>query len=153
MTEDLLKLAERCEQATGPDRELDGYVWWHTGIGPSEYPEYANLPAIVALGRVFGRIPTVPEDQLTIAEVGYRGPRYTASLDAAMSLVPEGCGFHLDRYWIASRKEPAWLCEISTGGIPSNPRQVYAGDDAWSAALAVTCAALRARAAALQGEG
>jgi hypothetical protein len=61
--DDLLLLAERCEQATKPDREIDRAIqdWWFPLIGgPSR--EHAAYPAY----------------------------DFTASLDAAMTLAPEG---------------------------------------------------------------
>jgi hypothetical protein len=60
-TPHLTALAERCEQATGPDRKLDREI------------ELAVMPERVD-----------PEPWETLAA-------YTASLDAAMTLVPEGC--------------------------------------------------------------
>ena len=51
----LMDLAERCEKAQGPDRELD------REIAEATKPDFWLVP-----------------------------PRYTASLDAALSLVPEG---------------------------------------------------------------
>jgi len=79
-------------------------------------------------------------------------PAYTTSLDAAMTLVPDGAGFNLDRYWI--REGVRWTTKIATGGIPENPRQVFDCWDAYTAPLAIVAAALRARAALLgQGEG
>jgi len=68
-----------------------------------------------------------------------------AYLDAAMMLVPEGAGFYLNRYWIASADGPVWSCEICTGGIPSNPRRVFDDYDADHPAIAVASAALKAK--------
>ena len=71
---DLLKLAERCEKATGPDRELDKAVGRVVGFrmvdGDYVEPEGFRLP----IG--------------TLASP----PLFTASLDAAMTLVPDGLG-------------------------------------------------------------
>lgn len=75
----------------------------------------------------------------------YYTPQYAASIDAAMTLVPEGAGLSIQRYWIAAVEGPVWSAGISTGGIPSNPRQVFESYDAANAALAITAASLRAR--------
>jgi hypothetical protein len=65
----MLKLAERCEQATGPDRELDRAIERAVGWARNN-----------ALGHeVYG-----PTGR------AYNPRRLTASLDAAMTLVPEG---------------------------------------------------------------
>jgi hypothetical protein len=65
----LLALAERCEQATGPDRELDEAIRVELGLekvllgfGPGLYPD----------------------------EEDYEASLFTASLDAAMTLAAEG---------------------------------------------------------------
>lgn len=60
--EQLLALAERVERATGADRELDGDIFCALGL--------AQL--------------------IEGAFDAYRAPAYTASLDAALTLVPEG---------------------------------------------------------------
>lgn len=78
---DLLELAERCEKATGPDRELDALIFivaewptWKLQTACEPFPEQ------VQPGRIQG-----PDS------IGWRqAPAYTASLDAAMKLVPEG---------------------------------------------------------------
>jgi hypothetical protein len=63
----LLALAERCEQAAGPDRELDFAI--AAGLG---WPDGRYSPPILPFERV-------------------RPPRhYTDSLDTAAALVPEG---------------------------------------------------------------
>lgn len=74
----------------------------------------------------------------------FQVPFVVGSIDAAMTLVPEGAGINIDRYW--NREGARWKCEISTGGVPNNPRQVFDCWDARTAALAVCAAALRARA-------
>ena len=75
----------------------------------------------------------------------------TASIDAAMQLVPEGAGFNLDRYWL--KDGVGWMVAISTGGVPGNPRRIYDCEDATTAPLAITAAALRARAAMETNDG
>jgi hypothetical protein len=105
----LLTLAERCERAAGPDRELD-----------------VDIAEQVSLWT----------QQLT-------APDFTTSLDAAMTLVPEGLEWGAGTYgnpdtegpwaWCATQQQSA-ECEFgySRGATP---------------ALALCAAALRARAA------
>lgn len=70
----LLALAERCEQATGPDRELE------SAIVKAIHPGAKVLTTEIGKGK------------FTFAGGFFRLDdfRYTASLDAAITLVPEG---------------------------------------------------------------
>lgn len=105
-TETLLALAERCEQATGPDYELDYLVGKIAGFDFQE-----------ELG---GRI-------------RLSGPHYTASIDAAMSLVPEG--FSLCILAGEGSLATASLCRDDT---------IVVDSEAAAPALALTAACLRA---------
>jgi hypothetical protein len=93
-----IALADRCEQAAGPDRELNAAI---DDFMLKHGPETDRI----------------------------RNPRYvlpyTASLDAAVTLVPEGCG------WMVMRSA------AKVGRWPSRGA---------TAALALCAAALRARA-------
>jgi hypothetical protein len=124
----LIALAERCEQAARPDRELDadialaiGYTherrgterarWWRTPSGQQlAYEGYKNHP-----------------------------PFFTGSLDAAIALVPEG------HEWL--RKTPQTMTVYR---VPADLKEWARHIDAGAAppALALCAAALRARAAA-----
>jgi hypothetical protein len=83
----LLELAERCEAATGPDRELSAEIalvvhdWLHEVEG--------NKPLNCRLRNSFG----------SPVYIGGVSPTmdYTASLDAAMTLVPEGHNWFRER--------------------------------------------------------
>lgn len=115
---DLLALAERCEAATGPDRELDGDVY-------------------EALGGVLTKIRGTTTRRLADRYNGRDVPRYTASLDAAMTLVPDGS------VWL--RKSP----ETMSIYTPPTDEKVWAhhiDGKGTTPALALTAAALRARA-------
>ena len=78
----LLALAERCEQAAGPDRELDVAIARALGWKPLYRDDYSRWwpPAAVADARERKRSilhhPTQPL------------PMFTASLDAAVTLYP-----------------------------------------------------------------
>lgn len=100
----LLELAERCEKASGPDRELD-----------------AQIAAAFHLKQLTYQSPEWIKD-----------PEFTASLDAAMTLVPEG--------W-------EWALE-NTGGDTFGPFVAKFGQlrdiEAKTLPLAICAAALRA---------
>lgn len=127
MSAELLALAERCEAATGPDRELDALIaYQHLGL----FVRNEGHP----LGRKCYDTHGI--------EVAL--PRYTASLDAAMTLVPEG-----------RRQDHVW--PDGEGGFCSyiweKDRAAYISGKsrACSTALALTAAALRARASSQNG--
>jgi hypothetical protein len=109
-TTTLIEVAERCEAASGPDRLLD--------------LDIASTLKISALYRRAGQVTAT-------------WPDYTASLDAAMTLVPEGWAFGIGRGTDRSDTEGwAWISPTDEGEI-------------WTAAtpaLALTAACLRARA-------
>lgn len=128
--QELLALADRVEAATGADRALD------TVIAAAVHPHGEMLRCLNFEGweKHIERNPGISWV-----------PFYTSSLDAAMTLVPEGAGFNLDRYWI--REGERWKVEIATGGIPEQPRKVFDCWDAYGPAQATTAATLRALAA------
>ncbi len=126
--ETLLTLAWRCEKATGPDRPISWYIW-----------EAVEMPIIDEWSR------------------NGSAPAYTDSLDAAMSLVPEGWRWVL-RQANADECKGAFFCRLESGDFKSITwgkggeyiTDVISGVDVfcWSAtpALALCAAALRARA-------
>ena len=122
----LLNLADRCEQAAGPDRELDGAAW--CAVNGYSFVKWDG--AGVVWRKADGGIRHYPASRV---------PYYTASLDAAVTLVPKGCG-----YQIISGFDEDGLTHASVyvPAIDNGER----GDSA-TAALALCAAALRARAA------
>lgn len=104
-------LADRCEAATGPDREIDRAIidafGWRNDHGVPIPPGYIGIPA------------------------------YTASLDAAMTLVPKGA----PEWNVEGWGSPSAVHDgrLSTGWV-SGARRVYAA----TPALALCAAALRA---------
>ena len=124
----LLALADCCEQAAGPDRELDaeiavalfgGKVIWYT---MSAYPARRVQNSDYIGGSQNAAIPV-----------------YTESLDAAVTLVPDG--------WTWGRFHSGTV-ECMTLNGPDNSILVERGEGI-STALALCAAALRARAAML----
>lgn len=112
----ILDLTERCEKATGPDRELDATI--AKAVGEKH-------------GRETGWCNNENGDYYVIDECA---ARYTASIDAAMMLVPEGCEF-----WCGSKDATgtSWAWVGQFGG----PEEI---GTAASPALALCAAALRA---------
>ena len=83
-SKELIELAERCEKASGPETQVE----W-------EYPLEADIFEAVkgpAWDRLYrqGALPCGAPDETCRQYARQRAPRYTASLDAAMTLVPEG---------------------------------------------------------------
>jgi hypothetical protein len=139
---EIVALAERVEAATGPDRELDRDVF--------------------ALILIPGRRLAGDERDIVATE-DRRGAHflrhikaYTASIDAAMTLVPEGCLFHVRTLW--DGPQPWGYAHVHTYAADAEDcdgkRHLddYAGM-ATTPALALTAAALRARAALLSDRG
>jgi len=100
----MIDLIRRLEAATGPDREIDADI-----------------------GRVFGRLkPPYPHD------AGFEYLRYTESLDAALTLVPEDCRWELGVYPMLGFCGAVWT-DVLHRGFGRTP------------AIALLIAALRAR--------
>lgn len=140
---ELAALADRCEAATGPDRELDFYIWAAlNGVTEITNPAEGHPMTPGRGGRVEGRDASGELRLYGFVDPGktsrnwspYGGddryPAYTASLDAAMSLVPEGWEWR-----VASTGEAECWCG---DGSDINLR-------AATPALALCAAALRAR--------
>lgn len=113
--EELLALADRCEAATGADRELDLAVYRTHFDGPDRF-------GTTARGKVQGIV-----------------PRYTASIDAALTLVP---------YGMRDEIEITTLYQVARVGINLNhgpdDGPHYGSNECNSIPLAICAAALRA---------
>jgi hypothetical protein len=125
MENKLEELAVRCEQATGPDRELDVAI--HTTVTSFE-------PRRAGVGWPKGAliVPAFPGWQVL--------PAYTASLGAAMTLVPEGWRPVID----TASEEGAALVDI-WAWVTVSPKPKRRHAKAATPALALCAAALRAR--------
>jgi hypothetical protein len=128
----LLELAERCEQATGPDYALDAAIWHEIT------PEHQRW--------FFGGIGEIDECWLwgnpsTDHDWDKSAPAYTASLDAAITLAPAG-DFHLLLPGMSTMAmgRHDWRCYLDGQRSKGIGR---------STALAICAAALRARAASV----
>lgn len=107
-TSELIELAARCEQATGPNFQLEQDIGAATDWD----------------------LPTVP------------APNYTASIDAARRLVPEGWSFTLYAHLENAH------CDLFKGHPSKGLIEV---EDAATPALALTAACLRARSQTKEG--
>ena len=131
----LLELAERCEAATGPDDALDGAIWLAVLADDNArkaYDEGLNMSRDEAAFR------------LSYMAGGFRP---TASLDAALTLVPEGFRlFSLGEARYMTRS-PAFCAQLeiwtSEDGIDGSANRSIGVANTLPLALCV--AALRAR--------
>jgi hypothetical protein len=141
MKDKFLELVERCEQATGPDRELDASIFKALGA-PVPFQFFNKLVAL-----------TFDEaEQCYFAPIGdmrvrYEPPTYTASLDAAMTLVPEGMMFCVTNVGVDHPTKPDLSRSSAIVGKPDDPKRGY--NTGATPALALCAAALRARASAM----
>lgn len=137
----LMELAERVEKATGPDRELDPRIW--CALRKVEFPE----PPYEALVPDYDEDPTggvmvesITRNGLLLQCRRDQSPRYTASLDAAMMLVPEG--------W--SRGQWGVIGKPDTARLWRDEHDIVVS--AATPALALTAASLKALAASEDGK-
>lgn len=142
----LLDLAERCEAATGPDRELDAAIWCE--LNGREYPEppYTQMLQHDRYDPSKGTFEQGTQSGILLQSYKDNALSYTASLDAAMTLVPEGC------FWAGGDHPELGAAMTVTNIQGSLPQAAKAA----TPALALCAAALRARAAeqsALNREG
>lgn len=128
----LASLAERCEAAEGPDRELDADILEALN---DERWKALEREAAMPCG---APVDTVRREARTLA--GYRY-RFTYSLDAAMTLVPEG--------WLFGRLTQnchnlRWYCDLDWHPL-GDDCDIASGINCPTPALALCAAALRAR--------
>lgn len=127
--EALIELAERCEKATGPDRELDqelfDLLWPLRSLNGLTWREGGTRGILTS-------------DALT--------PRYTSSLDAAMSLVPEGWLIEKQgEYPFPDDESRPFFCRVRPRHVGKADQAIHVMDVA-TPALALTAAAIRSRA-------
>jgi hypothetical protein len=113
----MLELADRVEKASGPDRGLDVHIWAAVN-GISQ----AHVDAIMACVRLSLNVECCP--------------LYTASLDAAMTLVPKEFEYQVESVRGAEARHRAY---VERPGVTS-----FHDRDAATPALALTAACLRA---------
>jgi len=114
---DLNPLIQCLEKATGPDRELDNEI----------YTEVLRTQIIKP-----GQRPLTSDREYT--------PQYTASIDAALTLVPEGW-----RVYQLGQRADYWCASIFTVKPHLAPTTSWARVHAATPALALCIAALKAK--------
>jgi len=137
MNNDMISLAERCEAATGGDRELFKDVWrevfprpartWVTDNASEWTPEYTDWQELQ--DRFY---------ELLDAE---------AWLDAAMTLVPDGWVWSMNTFAEPNRSASAYLMNASDEIIRTIKQYIA------TPALALCAASLRARALSTVSRG
>ena len=136
MKDELLTLAERVEALTGPDRLTDANIHWR--IVPDDFEADEDCTdqtyCYARPGWTLNRADHYFLDTIPV-------PRYTASLDAALSLVPEG--WHYTARQGPSGQPHQWQL-LNIGETDQRYTEVSA--KAKKPALALVAAALRARA-------
>jgi len=149
MTAETADLIERLTKATWPDRELDCLIW--AAINDHDV-RYDSNGSVVAIPRPrptkefrIGFIDhgMVERNFYTAGYPSSATPTYTASLDAALTLVPEGL------YWLVSEgrtreTEPLGGAQVFR---PSYLVKPLAEAEHESAVIALVIVALKARAA------
>jgi len=145
---DLLELAERVERLQGPCRETDALIWCalhgkrYIGHNPA-WQAYGDSP----LTQVEFTEPPKRTRLVSGRDLPHALP-WTASLDAAMTLVPQRWN------WMAgNRNHPAARAYVENGqpaflgyGHARNPARLWFEVVAATPALALCAAALRSRA-------
>ncbi|MFD1104255.1 hypothetical protein [Sphingobium olei] len=120
---EMLELAERVEALTGPNYAVEVEIF------KALHPEYADY--VQGRGGLVHRFDG--SDQRVLSDI--RPGNYTASLDSAMRLVPDGLKFEVTT---TGYKPGATVCGNSLTGV-------HEGSYAATPALALCAAALRAR--------
>lgn len=134
------ELIARLKKATGPDRELDVAICEATGnYSRRSYSEWCGI-------QPKGSRPTITD--FLNARLS---TRYTASIDAALTLVPEGDHYETAEWkwrvtefqeWNNDNKN--WWWQVRLSGWPNNQPKVVEGNHK-QPAIALCIAALKAR--------
>ena len=150
------ELIQRLEQASGPDRELGDAVLLACGWTRSQRSKWNSARQKVGDG-------TLARDWFWVSPSGYeieghRRPDPTASLDAALTLVPEGAyGVCIDQYIVSTKPHPlkwrVWMKHYETLAGDDDVTEIHTHyGTAPNPALALTIASLKAR-DSLKGAG
>lgn len=136
--DELLALADRCEQARGPERELDARIW--CALNGKRYIDHRAVCTAYSQETSETQVDfTEPPRRTRYVSDSHRIPHakpWTASLDAAMTLVPEGLAWEL-----------VYRARLSNFSASVKTEGAYYMCPAATPALALTAACLRAIAA------
>ena len=135
---DLLELAERCEAAVGPSVRLDVQI--EIACNPDRECIIGNKPGPFPQDPIYGTLSDFWEWALEEDKEPpvIQGRPYTASLDAAMMLVPGD--FHTELRGL----NDAWYARVDA---TASGASISTRSNASASALALCAAALKARAA------
>lgn len=132
------ELIARLEKLSGPDRAIDAAIW--------ELVDPEAFAVTKSHRRAFTNRDWTPEEQTREATSKAReyAPYYTASIDAALTLVPDGFSYHIN-FGRHIGGASCWLCPEGpdSGGV-ADPRSADGNHS--HAAIALCIAALRSRA-------
>lgn len=134
MADDKTDIAKVVEGLDGPDREVDAEIALavsYANCRPRTTEEYPKTPIENQYGH------------------GIFPPAYTASIDAAMTLVPEGWSVGLGD--LRGRDPVIWRAHLRDHNNPDPSTRQWVEGNCATPALALCAAALRAR--SRQGEG
>lgn len=141
---DTAGIIERLEAASGPGRELDARIWW-IQMSPG-YRQMFDATGYISKvverewnsGNIFGLFycsSDAPPDRFDSA------PKYTSSIDAALSLVPEGWLLSLEQdHCRGSSTGFKWRCDLNHTCLDALDGKPFS-----AAPLAICATALRAR--------
>lgn len=136
---ELTRLAECCEQATGPDRELSADIYGALHDYEKRFNEEFGFHQYWKDGR-----------WLAAGQM----PHYTASLDAAMTLVPNDMGYVVGEGRCIPQEKLGGALITPSRAKPFDPDSPpVAVGEGHTAPLALCAAALRARASEQQDGG
>jgi hypothetical protein len=138
MTSDLQSLLSRLETATEGSRELDAEIDAALRIGKPSLPDWARTNFPTWRARPDGRVECAHGDGT--GSLHWESQPFTRSVDAALSLVPEGF------YWnLRVGRNVITATVQSPFGTSLTPQWVHEEAEAETPALALVVAALRAR--------
>ncbi len=132
----LTELANRVERLSEPSREVDAEIALSCGV-------VSEREGNTFYGHKDYSCMVLERDYYDIEGSAPELPAYTTSLDAAMTLVPEGLRFEVTT---TGYKPGATVCGNTLTGV-------HEGSYAATPALALTAAALRGRASLLSEKG
>jgi hypothetical protein len=132
---EMTDLIERVEKASGPDRELDVLVGAEVNLfADNRYLCLRKTLEICGMAQTL----EMAESHQNILRTEL--PRYTASIDAALTLLPHGYASAVGTMAFKNCNKKPWATYWTPQGVPHSV-------EAETPALAVTLAALKARAA------
>lgn len=134
MPDNSVTLIQRLCEAEGASRELDAEIAWHIGwdatgsVGQKWRDHYESHKV---------------DDDVSRAADNYGVPKFSSSIDVALTLVPEGC------WWIIAKgkvrpEEPFYGAQVRTG-IMNGDEIIGEGEHDAAPALALCIAALKGK--------